>query len=142
MSSNLKNPDHQSIRTRILDVALSRFRLYGPGKTTMAEIAGDAGMSTGNLYRYFENKHELTEESAWHLLHAQLEQLRDVIQQPSVSAALRLQEFLLTVLQQTHERSEKEPKFDELIEYVTSHGSNLMLRRMEMEQALINELLS
>lgn len=142
MSRHLKDLDHQSIRVRILDVAWSRFRIYGPAKTTMAEIAGDVGMSAANLYRYFENKHELAEECAWYLLHAQLEQLRDVIQQPSVAAAVRLQEFMLAVLRQTHERTEKEPKFGELIEHVTGHGSNLMLRRMEVEQALINELLS
>lgn len=142
MNSHLKDVDHQSIRARIMDAAQVRFRTYGPGKTTMAEIAGDLDMSAANLYRYFKNKHELAEECAWYLLNAQLEQLRNVIQQPSVSAALRLQEFVLTVLQQTHERIEKELKFDALLEYVTGHGSNLMLHRAEVEQVLIKELLS
>jgi len=44
-----------------MDAARGRFRTYGPGKTTMAEIAGDVGMSAANLYRYFDNKHELVE---------------------------------------------------------------------------------
>jgi len=138
----IKDQDHQSIRARIMDAAQGRFHTYGPGKTTMAEIAGDVGMSAANLYRYFDNKHELVEACVWGFLETQLEQLRDVIQQPSVTAALRLQEFVHTVLRQTHERAEKEPKFDELIEYITGHGSNLMLRRLEVEQALINEILS
>jgi len=140
--NSIKDQGHENIRTRILDAAHSRFRFYGPGKTTMSEIASDIGMSAANLYRYFKNKHELAEECAWRLLHAQQEQLRNVIQQPSITAALRLQEFMLAVLQQTYERSEKEPKFEELTEYVNSQGSNLMLRKMKMELSLINDLLS
>ncbi len=41
---------------RIVKAAEQRFADYGPGKTTMAEIADDCGMSVGNLYRYFKNK--------------------------------------------------------------------------------------
>ena len=44
----------EEIRTQILDAAEARFRTYGFGKTTMAEIASDIDMSTANLYRYFE----------------------------------------------------------------------------------------
>ncbi len=40
----------------ILDAADLRFADYGYRKTTMAEIASDAGMSVGNLYRHFSNK--------------------------------------------------------------------------------------
>ena len=45
----------EEISTQILDAAEARFRTYGFGKTTMAEIASDIDMSTANLYRYFEN---------------------------------------------------------------------------------------
>ena len=44
------------VSEQILNAAENRFRTYGFGKTTMAEIAGDIGMSTANLYRYYENK--------------------------------------------------------------------------------------
>ncbi len=44
------------VREKILAAAEKRFRSYGFGKTTMAEIAGDIDMSTANLYRYYENK--------------------------------------------------------------------------------------
>jgi len=40
----------------ILRVADRRFADYGYTKTTMAEIARDAGMSVGNLYRHFPGK--------------------------------------------------------------------------------------
>jgi AcrR family transcriptional regulator len=44
---------------RIVDAARKRFRYYGLTKTTMHEIARDAGVAVGTLYLYFRNKDEL-----------------------------------------------------------------------------------
>jgi len=44
------------VTATILQAAKQRFSDYGPGKTTMAEIATDCAMSVGNLYRHFKNK--------------------------------------------------------------------------------------
>jgi AcrR family transcriptional regulator len=46
-------------RERIVDAARKRFRYYGIGKTTMQEIADDAGVAVGTLYLYFSNKDDL-----------------------------------------------------------------------------------
>lgn len=43
----------------ILEAAVKRFRYYGIAKTTMQEIAQDAGVAVGTLYLYFKNKDEL-----------------------------------------------------------------------------------
>jgi len=43
----------------IIEAATARFRYYGVGKTTMQEIAKDAGMAVGTLYLYFSNKDAL-----------------------------------------------------------------------------------
>jgi AcrR family transcriptional regulator len=43
----------------IIDAARKRFRYYGLAKTTMQEIARDAGVAVGTLYLYFANKDEL-----------------------------------------------------------------------------------
>jgi AcrR family transcriptional regulator len=43
----------------ILAAAKSRFHRYGIQKTTMQEIARDAGLSVGTLYLYFKNKDEI-----------------------------------------------------------------------------------
>lgn len=43
----------------IVEAAAKRFRYYGIGKTTMQEIAQDAGMAVGTLYLYFSNKDAL-----------------------------------------------------------------------------------
>jgi AcrR family transcriptional regulator len=46
-------------RQRILEAARKRFRHYGVKKTTMQEIAGDAGVAVGTLYLYFQDKDDL-----------------------------------------------------------------------------------
>ena len=43
----------------IISTAQNRFGLYGLEKTTMREIAGDAGMSKASLYYYFPDKTSL-----------------------------------------------------------------------------------
>lgn len=43
----------------IITAAKSRFHRYGIQKTTMQEIARDAGLSVGTLYLYFKNKDEI-----------------------------------------------------------------------------------
>jgi AcrR family transcriptional regulator len=46
-------------RQRILEAARKRFRYFGVKKTTMQEIARDAGVAVGTLYLYFKNKDDL-----------------------------------------------------------------------------------
>ena len=49
-------------RKSIVDAAKRRFQHYGYAKTTMAEIAVDAGMSVGSLYLHFKNKEAIVHE--------------------------------------------------------------------------------
>jgi AcrR family transcriptional regulator len=46
-------------RQRILDAARKRFHYYGFRKTTMQEIARDAGVAVGTVYLYFKDKDDL-----------------------------------------------------------------------------------
>src|SRR5471032_2266956 len=43
-------------RALILEKAESLFRQFGFAKTTVADIASEAGMSTANVYKYFPSK--------------------------------------------------------------------------------------
>src|SRR5215510_6279018 len=49
----------EDTRTRILNAALDLFRRKGFEQTTMREIAGEADVSLGNAYYYFESKEVL-----------------------------------------------------------------------------------
>lgn len=55
---------------RILDAAERLFRHYGYGKTTVADIASDLGMSTANIYRFFSSKTEIHQAICSRMLNA------------------------------------------------------------------------
>jgi len=46
-------------RQTIIEAARARFRHYGIAKTTMQEVATDADVAVGTLYRYFKDKDDL-----------------------------------------------------------------------------------
>src|SRR5215472_7370156 len=48
-------------RSRILEAAERAFVRHGFHATTMQHVAAEAGMSPGNLYRYFRSKEALVE---------------------------------------------------------------------------------
>lgn len=50
------NPNAVDRRARILDAAETCFVRAGFHRTTMQDVAQEAGMSAGNLYRYFPSK--------------------------------------------------------------------------------------
>ena len=50
---------HSDRRTEILDAAQRCFARMGFHQTSMQQICGEAGMSPGNLYRYFPSKEAL-----------------------------------------------------------------------------------
>ena len=52
--------DH--MRDRIVKAATKNFRKYGFERAKMRQIAQDAGMTVGNLYRYYKNKRDLLEK--------------------------------------------------------------------------------
>jgi AcrR family transcriptional regulator len=47
------------IRNKILGAALQEFKREGYAKASMREIAKAAGVTSGNIYRYFANKEQL-----------------------------------------------------------------------------------
>jgi len=49
----------EDVRKAILQAALAEFRQYGYKEASMRRIAREAGMTTGNIYRYFTSKDEL-----------------------------------------------------------------------------------
>jgi len=49
----------QGSAERILAVARKRFETYGYRRTSIAEIARDAGLAPGTIYRHFESKEDL-----------------------------------------------------------------------------------
>src|SRR2546422_8292817 len=69
-------------RARILAAAEERFAAFGYRRTGIAEIARDAGVAPGTLYRYFENKEEVFRAVMREGLARWLETARRVLAEP------------------------------------------------------------
>jgi AcrR family transcriptional regulator len=69
-------------RVLILEAALRRFDHYGYRKTTMAEIAQEAGVSVGALYLCFKSKEDILLANAEQRAMFRLNEMRAVCQQP------------------------------------------------------------
>ena len=52
----VQNSENDAIGARIAAVARVRFQQFGYAKTSMQEIADEAGMSPANLYRFYDGK--------------------------------------------------------------------------------------
>ncbi len=53
----------EEVQKRIVEAALRVFAKKGYAAATIGEIAATAGISTGNVYRYYENKEALFEDA-------------------------------------------------------------------------------
>ncbi len=94
-------PGMRHAKDAILDAADRRFADYGYAKTAMAEIAGDAGMSVGNLYRHFRSKDAIAAACVERLLQRKLDAGREAAQQET-DALDALRAFLRTRLRIAH----------------------------------------
>lgn len=129
-------------RARILEAAEKRFSLYGYGKTTMAEIAKDCSMSAANLYRYFENKQDIGAAFAQQCMGDRIMSLREVVRRPGLSSSIRLEEFVLCMLEHTYNTSKDQPKINELVTHIASERKDLVHDKVKAEQSLIAEILA
>lgn len=108
-----EDPQAEEIRLRILEEAAALFRTYGYGKTTMADIARAAGMSAGNVYRFFESKADLMGQIAERWL-SDLDQEGAAVAGGPGPAETRLYEFVRLMHRLTRERHIRDRKVDEL----------------------------
>jgi len=91
-----------STRERILHAAMMRIKHYGYGKTTMAEIASDCGMSPGNIYRFFEAKIDIAEAMARAHYADQQQEMVVLARKTDLPADQRLREILLHRMRQNY----------------------------------------
>ncbi len=132
----------EGIKQQIIDVADIRFRRYGFGKTTMAEIAKDCKMSAANLYRYFENKEKIGVEIALKCLHNKENMGKEVLQRAGLTASARLEAFFFEVLQYTHDLCENDPHLFELVAFISKEHPNVVKQHQSSLRAFVAEILA
>lgn len=117
------------IRSEILVAAQERFRNFGYGKTTMAEIAADVNMSAANLYRYFDNKQDIAAECAGECMGDLNTLLENVVSLPNLDAIQRLHMYVQTGMRYNFEMMHEAPRLNELIENITRNHAELIHKR-------------
>lgn len=131
-----------NMRRRIVDAAKARFHHYGLGKTTMAEIAADLGMSPGNLYRYYPGKLDIAAEIARDSFADLTATMREILRKPSATAADKLREMLVTQLRVTWAKIEMSPKVMELAHLIAKDRPDVSNERLHAIRAILAECLS
>ena len=129
------------IRNKILEAAAQRFQRFGYGKTNVAEIACDCGMSAGNLYRYFKNKAQIAEAIMRMSLERALAELKSVLKIPDLSATQRLEEYLLQELYFTHHQLTVYPTLIDQIRDPDSQGPMLGHEYIEDSRKILKKIL-
>lgn len=127
----------EEISTQILDAAEKRFRTYGFGKTTMAEVASDIDMSTANLYRYYENKLAIGSAMASRCFMERERFLTEVVNRPDLSAAGRFETFVVEMLRYMHDQFSQEPKISELVDVIVTKRPDLIQNKIDSDKRLV-----
>ncbi len=130
------------MRDRIVLAAKARFHHYGLGKTTMAEIANDLGMSPGNLYRYYPGKLDIAAEIARRAYNELNEQLREELRKPSTSFSQKLRDLMMLQLHRTHAMIEMSPKVMELAQFISRERPDLGNERLHACRSILAECLA
>ena len=131
----------EEMSSKILDAAEARFRTYGYGKTTMAEIASDIDMSTANLYRYFENKLAIGAAMTGRCFNAREIILNEVVSRAGISESERLEIFVLEMLKYGHSQFNNEPKMSELVDVIINKLPDLVKTQVDSEKKMIATIL-
>lgn len=118
----------------ILDAADARFADYGYRKTTMAEIAADAGMSVGNLYRHFSKKEAIMVACMKRKLQAKLD-AGLAAAEGEADALESLRAFLLARLRAGYAQFAGTRHLYEIMELVHDRHRDILL---EFEQRVID----
>jgi len=138
-----KDNSPEQTRAQILDAAQQRFSQYGFGKTTMAEIAKDCNMSAANLYRFFENKHDIGANLSCQCLENQLIILNEIVAQNTHSASSRLEEFVQALLHSIHQQWSDNPHMDEMVNSICQESREIVeqhiLKKRELIATIIKE---
>lgn len=116
------DPEHPMV-PRIIEAAIARFVHYGYGKTTVADIADDLGISPAYIYKFFDSKRSICEAVAGETLQ-RIDDALWAAARADASATARLRSLYQVVLQESVARFFHERKLhDMVVEAVQSDWS-------------------
>jgi AcrR family transcriptional regulator len=113
MTILIENRDNQT-KCRIVEAAENLFKQFGYQKTTVADIAKKLGMSSANVYRYFDSKKSINESVALRLTGEVEEACRKIAAQKA-TASERLQNVMLTIHTMNKERYVQDVQMHDMV---------------------------
>ena len=114
MKVKIQRPSREQTRELILRKAEELFRHFGFGKTTVADIAKDLGMSTANIYKYFPSKEAIIQASGERNLNAMKESFLRADRSRKTSLE-RLEILVLTIFHANQEILKNEKQIYKLV---------------------------
>lgn len=132
--------DKTDTRQDILDAAMARIKHYGYGKTTMAEIARDCGMSAGNIYRFFASKIDIAEAMA-RKLNMEINATNAALVRGVGAAPEKLRRFFLSALNTTYEKLDGDAKILEVAEVLAHERPTFANEELAQERVYLVQLL-
>ena len=126
--------------TRILDSAERLFRHYGYGKTNVADIARDLGMSPANIYRFFASKVEIHQAVCGRMLGASYKMAYEITHLP-VSAEERLRRYIHAQYKMTLETMLDEQKVHEMVIVAMERDWSVIDRHIDSINDLFAEVI-
>lgn len=135
------DPARQENITKILDSAEKLFRHYGYGKTTVADIARDLGMSTANIYRFFASKTEIRQAVCGRMLEASYQMALEISRRP-ISASERLRIYLHAQYQRTTETMLVEQTVHEMVVVAIQDDWHVIEKFIDRIHDLIAEIIA
>ena len=113
MRATTESRDEET-RCSIVAAAENLFHQFGYQKTTVADIAKKLGMSSANVYRFFESKKQINESVALRLM-GEVEQACEAIAGGGGDAASRVRKLIATVHEMNNERYIADVRMHEMV---------------------------
>ena len=127
--------------TRILDCAERLFRHYGYGKTNVADIARELGMSPANIYRFFASKVEIHQAVCGRMLGASYKMAYEIMHLP-LSAEERLRRYIHAQYKMTLETMLDEQKVHEMVVIAMESAWHVIEKHIIRIQDLVAEIIA
>jgi len=128
---------HGDVRQKILDAAKHRLWHYGFKKTTIDEIASDAGVGKGTVYLYFESKEDIGLAIMAQYKETSLNEIEAVAQDEHKTPVEKLTEMLQMPMQSALRRCQESPATLELVVAMKPHIRARLRPFLDKEYALL-----
>ena len=128
---------HGDVRQKILDAAEQRLWHYGFKKTTIDEIASDAGVGKGTVYLYFESKEDIGLAIIAQYKETSLETIQAISEDAGKTPVQKLTEMLQQPMLTAYQRCNESPATLELVVAMKPQWQARLRPYLEQEWALL-----